>query len=366
MFNWLGRKSGRGALLRYPLAVAGGWDAGEPPAGYEARVCEGLLRNPVASRAVRLVAESVGAAPLTVSGGPEALLAAPNPRQTGPALMEALAAHLLLNGNAYLGAAEGEAGRPAELHALRPERISIEADASGWPSAYVYRTGARETRLPASGEGALLHIRMLNPVGDHYGLGCLDAASGAIATHNAAAKWNRSLLANAARPSGALLAGDETLSRDQFERLKGELESCFSGAGQAGRPMLLEGGLKWQTLSMTPADMDFAGTQAAAARDIALALGVPPMLLGLPGDNTYANYSEANRALWRLTVLPLASKITGALGGWLRQWWPDAAVAVEVDRVPALAADRERLWAQVSAADFLSGEEKRRLLGLAE
>ena len=50
--------------------------------------------------------------------------------------------------------------------------------------------------------------------------------------------------------------------------------------------MLLEGGLRWQALSLTPADMDFAALKAAAARDIALAFGVPPVLLGLPGDAT--------------------------------------------------------------------------------
>src|SRR5690606_21629198 len=118
-------------------------------------------------------------------------------------------------------------------------------------------------------------------------------------------------LENAARPSGALVMesggkdGWSGLTADQFERLKGELEAAFSGAGNAGRPMVLEGGMKWQAMSLTPADMDFAALKAAAARDIALAFGVPPMLLGLPGDNTYANYREANRALWRLTLLPL-------------------------------------------------------------
>ena len=85
----------------------------------------------------------------------------------------------------------------------------------------------------------------------------------------------------------------------------------FAGTANAGRPLLLEGGLKWQAMSLTPADMDFAGMKAAAAREIALAFGVPPMLLGLPGDSTYANYREANRALWRLTVLPLADKLLG-------------------------------------------------------
>ena len=94
------------------------------------------------------------------------------------------------------------------------------------------------------------------------------------------------------------------------------------GTANAGRPMLLEGGLKWQAISLSPADMDFAELKAAAARDIALAFGVPPMLLGLPGDATYANYREANRALWRLTLLPLASKLLAALSEGLATWFP--------------------------------------------
>ena len=112
--------------------------------------------------------------------------------------------------------------------------------------------------------------------------------------------------------------------------------------------------------------MDFATLKSAAARDIALAFGVPPMLLGIPGDNTYANYREANRALWRLTLLPVAGKILAALAEGLRPWFADAALGVDLDRVPALAEDRERLWAQVSAAGFLGDDEKRAMLGLEQ
>jgi HK97 family phage portal protein len=116
-------------------------------------------------------------------------------------------------------------------------------------------------------------------------------------------------------------------------------------------------------MSLTPADMDFVGLKAAAAREIALAFGVPPMLIGLPGDATYANYREANRALWRLTVLPLADRILSAVSAALGAWWPGLRLAVDLDQISALAEDRERLWAQVSAADFLSRDEKREMLG---
>jgi HK97 family phage portal protein len=242
--------------------------------------------------------------------------------------------------------------------------VSIEADVRGWPGAYLYRVGEVTQRIETD---RLVHVRTFHPTDDHYGLGCLGAAAGAVAIHNAATRWNKALLDNAARPSGALVYEPQdgsNFSIEQFDRLKAELEASFQGAANAGRPMLLDGGLKWQALSLTPADMDFVSLKAAAAREIALAFGVPPMLLGLPGDNTYANYREANRSLWRLTILPLAAKIFGALAQGLAPWWPGVTIGVDIDRVPELSEDRERLWTMVSGADFLSAEEKRAAVGL--
>lgn len=338
------------------------------PFEYATAVKRAYLDNPVAQRAVRLVAEGIGGAPLTASDPKLAALV--KATSAGQSLLETLASQLLLHGNAYVQVLKDAAGDPVELFALRPERMQVIAGADGWPTAFAYRVGGQVLTLPLLDEDAspnLVHIRHFHPADDHYGAGCLAAADQAVATHNAAAEWNRSLLENAARPSGALVhdAGDAGgLTADQFDRLKAELAQGFAGSAQAGRPMVLEGALRWQSLSLSPADMDFATLKAAAARDIALAFGVPPMLLGLPGDATYANYREANRALWRLTLLPLAGKILSALAEALETWFPGASCAVDLDRVPALAEDRERLWAQIGAADFLSADEKRALLGL--
>jgi HK97 family phage portal protein len=284
-------------------------------------------------------------------------------------LLETVAAQLLLHGNAFMQVLCDAEGEPAELFALRPERVTIEADASGWPAIYVYKAGETKSRLPARdglGRPTVLHIKTMHPLDDHYGLGCLGAAAGVVAIHNEATRWNKALLDNAARPSGALVYEPDDgapLSPDQYQRLLAELEAGFMGSANAGRPILLEGGLRWQAMSLTPADMDFVGLKAAAAREIALAFGVPPMLLGLPGDATYANYREANRALWRLTILPLAEKILGGISAGLAAWWPGVRLRIDVDQVTALAEDRERLWAQVSGASFLSDAEKRVMLG---
>lgn len=343
-----------------------------PPYEYQRAVRESFLSNPVAQRAVRIVAEGVGSAPLRNIEGSEEGLKLVNATCAGQSLLETLTAHILLHGNAYVQIMRDGSGAPVELFALRPDRVSALPDAEGWPAAYRYKVGDKAITIPISDEDGwptIIHLKSFHPVDDHYGAGCLSAAEQAVGIHNAAADWNRALLENAARPSGALIfdGGADTagLTGDQFERLKGELSHAFSGGKNAGRPLLLEGGLKWQSMSMSPADMDFAELKAAAARDIALAFGVPPMLLGLPGDNTYANYKEANRALWRLTLLPLSAKILNGIAEGLRPWFADLNLSIDLDQVPALAEDRSKVWAQVSDADFLSDDEKRAMLGIA-
>jgi HK97 family phage portal protein len=339
----------------------------------------GFLQNPVAFRCVKIVAEAAAAVPVVVQDADRRfdahpvieLLAAPNPGQGGSALMESFYGHLLLSGDGYLEAAGvGAGGGPRELYELRSDRMKVVPGADGWPVAYEYSAGGskhvfdmRQDRVP------VLHVRSFHPQDDHYGLSPLSAAGAAIDVHNSASAWSKALLDNAARPSGAIVYkgadGQGSLGSDQYARLVEELETHHQGARNAGRPMLLEGGLDWKPMGFSPSDMEFHRTKEAAARDIALAFGVPPMLLGLPGDNTYANYSEAHRAFYRLTVLPLVSKTLAAISGWLPAYYGAAfQVRVDFDNVPALAEERAALWARVGGAAFLSDGEKRALLGL--
>ncbi len=150
------------------------------------------------------------------------------------------------------------------------------------------------------------------------------------------------------------------LTDEQFQRLKEELEAGFQGARGAGRPMLLEGGLDWRPLSLSPKDMDFVEAKNTAAREIALALGVPPMLLGIPGDNTYSNYQEASRSLWRQTVLPLVARTAKAMSMWLAPAWGGGLeLRPDLDAIEALSSERDQLWARLEKASFLDRDEKR-------
>ena len=356
----------RGYVSPWALALE---SAGGPPSyEYSASIRAGFLANPIAQRAAKIVCEGVGGAP--VSATDDAVMRLVSATSAGQSLIETLAGHLLLHGNGYIQILKDGSGTPIELFALRPDRIEVVAGDDGWPTAFDYRLSHQTVRIAAhddAGWPEIIHVKALHPTDDHYGAGSLRAAHEAISVHNAALRWNRSLLENAARPSGALVFDSPdgaSLTQDQFDRLRDELATAFSGYANAGRPMVLDGGLRWQSMALSPADMDFAELKSGAARDIALAFGVPPMLLGLPGDNTYSNYREANRALWRLTLLPLADKILAALQEGLAPWYPGARLTVDLDRVTALSEDRERLWKQLSEADFLTADEKRAMLGL--
>jgi HK97 family phage portal protein len=356
-----------------PSSIVALHTAGRPqwtPLNYAALAKTGFAGNVVGYRSVRMVAEAAASIPLLLYvGGKEVsshplltLLQRPNAMQTGREWLESLFAYLMVAGNAYAELVTLD-DIPRELFALRPDRMQVVPSRAGWPEAYEYSVGGQSVRMPRE---HVLHVKMFNPVDDYYGLSPLEAAARSIDTHNAASAWNKAMLDNAARPSGALVfaSGDGSLTAEQFDRLKAELENTYQGAANAGRPMILEGGLDWKEMGFSPKEMEFIEAKNIASREIALAFGVPPMLLGIPGDNTYANYAEANRVLWRQTVVPLACRMAEGLAQLLQPYESDVLKFVpDLDQVEALAPDRDALWKRVNDAAFLSVDEKRAAVG---
>jgi len=343
----------------------------------------GFQGNPVGFRTVKLIAEAAAALPLVLQDHERRfdqhplldLIRRPNGAQGKAELFEALYGQLLLSGNGYLEAvggedADGAVMLPGELHVLRSDRMSLIPGIDGWPVAYDYTVGNRRHRFDVTGLASpICHIKTFHPQDDHYGLSPMQAAATAVDVHNSASRWSKSLLDNAARPSGAIIYkgtdGQGSMSADQYDRLVSEMEAHHQGARNAGRPMLLEGGLDWKPMGFSPSDMEFQKTKEAAAREIAVAFGVPPMLIGLTGDATYANYQEANRAFYRLTVVPLVTRVAASVSYWLSAFTGEMVeLRPDLDQVPALAAERDQQWARVGAATFLTDTEKRAILGL--
>ncbi len=220
---------------------------------YAALAREGFMRNPIVHRSVRLIAEAAASVPwLLYEGVTEldehpllALLARPNQRQAGGTFLEALYGHLLLSGNAYVELIGGGRARTASA-AARPrvgrDRRRRLADRR-WTIARAAHAGA--SRWAAEAGGGARSLALFHPLDDHYGLAPLEAALMALDTHNAAGRWNKALLDNSARPSGALVYAPKdggNLTEDQFDRLKAELQDGYSGAGGAGRPLIWKAG----------------------------------------------------------------------------------------------------------------------------
>lgn len=356
---------------------------------YEKFSEEAYIRNVVAHKCISMIARSAANIQLllykTEDGHTEVvsrhpildLLNRPNPIQNKFEFFEALYSYKLIAGNAYVQAIfpkKDSMISPRELFLLRPDRMTIIAGKSGIPMGYKYKVNGQERVFYVNninGYSDILHLKNFHPTNDWYGLSSIEAAAYSIDQHNEASKWNEAVLQNGARPSGALVVkGDGTndgfLSEEQFDRLKSQLQDEFSGVRNAGKPLLLEGGLEWRSMSMTPIEMDLLNIKNSAARDVAMAFGVPSQLLGIPGDNTYSNLAEARLSLWEQTILPIVDNIVNSLNNWLLPMFgvDGMELGYSKDSISALSFKRETLWNMVCQADFISDEEKRELLGI--
>tara|TARA_B100000686_G_scaffold354859_1_gene467750 strand:+ start:3142 stop:4377 length:1236 start_codon:yes stop_codon:yes gene_type:complete len=352
------------------------------PRRYDRLADEGYTKNVIAYRCISLIAQNAGSIPWRLKiDGQEVedhpalrLLTRPNPGQSRSEFIENLCGHLLIAGNCYIEAVGTGTGALHEMWVLRPDRMQVVPGPHGLPSAYRYNIDGGHKDFSADttdGYGRILHLKSFHPLNDWYGMSPLEAAAFSIDQHNEAAKWNTALLQSSGRPSGALIykpTGQDsydTLTDEQRQNLRQELETYYQGAHNAGRPLVLEGGLDWREMALSPKDLDWAHGKDMAAREIALAFHVPPQLVGIEGSLTYANFEQARLAFYDDAVLPLMDHIRGELNIWLsRHFGEDLKLEYDRNAIEALAPRREKIWKRVKDADFMTMNEKRAALGL--
>ncbi|CAB4176261.1 COG4695 Phage-related protein [uncultured Caudovirales phage] len=350
------------------------------PRHYEQFSEEGYKRNVVAYACIDLITKAAAAVPWTLYNTKEEeidthpllkLLQRPNPTQGGASLMRNWYGYHWIAGNAYLEGVGPDNRPPLELYTHRPDRMKVVAGRAGIPQAFIYTVGQQEKRWDVdelTGEGPILHLKRFNPLNDWYGLSPLEAAAYGVDQHNEAGKWNQSLLQNSGAPSGALVYAPEegpgVLTDDQFSKLKGEIDEKFSGSGNAGRPLLLEGGFDWKQMSLSPKEMDWLEGKKSASQDICAAFGVPHQMLGIEGSQTFANYEQARMALYEDTVLPFLDFVAEELNNWLVPKFGDNLVlGYDEDKIPALEPRRSEKFAMLTGVTFLTTNEKREAVG---
>ena len=343
---------------------------------------EAYMSNVIAHRCINIIASSAAhvewklyrnANHLISQHNILKLLNAPNPFHAGAEFFAKIYSYLLIDGNAYIRMVRVK-DEVKELYVLRPDQVTISKNQLNLPVSYHYHTDGGMMRFPINmhnGRSDILHIRCFHPLEEHLGLSPIEAAAYSIDQHNQSSKWNQSLLQNGARPSGALIVNvnkgnNGTLSEEEFYRIKEQMENVYVGDANAGKPLLLEGGLEWKEMSMSNKDMDFMEAKHGAAREIALAFGVPPQLLGIPGDNTYSNMQEARLALWEETLIPLLDNIKDMLNHrFVSEFGNDLALDYNKDSISALSPRRQAIWDRVNQSDFMTINEKRLAVGLS-
>ena len=355
---------------------------------YQELAKEGYLKNAIVYRCVNEISKGASAVPLILKNGDEIveqhpildLLNRPNPLQSYSEFFNSLFGYVLLGGNAYILKVGAEQGAPKELHQLRPDRMVIKGSGNPIPDRYEYVVNGRVQKTymvdQVNGYSEVKHVKLWNPLDDYYGLSPMSAAAVEVDQFNMSSKHNVNLLQNGARPSGAVIFKPQddagfaaNLSESQRQQLLTDLNNRFSGAGNAGRPMLLEGDFDWKEMGLTPKDMDFHRLKNMAATDIALCFGVPSQLVGVPDAQTYANVSEARLALYEETIIPHLRKIQSDLNEWLVPLYDDRLkLEFDIDSIPALSERKRKTYENVTSAvreGIMTRNEAREQIGLS-
>lgn len=294
----------------------------------------------------------------------------PNPNQDGASFREALAAHYLISGNSYAHAVGPDAANeeqrrpPTELWTLRPDRMEIIVSKSDDHLIEKFRYGGTNGRdIHPSAVG---HWKRFHPMDDFYGLSPLSPIAGAVDQSNRAEAWNSGLLKNGAVRPGAFTT-EGNLTPDQRKDLKDWIDEDVSGPGNAMKPLLLEAGLKYHDMGLTPLEMQFIEGQRANRVKVCMAYGVAPELLGDATNKTYSNYGEARKALYQETVIPHATALANLVNQWLvSKFGDDLLLDFDVSGIDALSDERDKVWDQVGTANWLTVNEKRLATGRGE
>ncbi len=196
-------------------------------------------------------------------------------------------------------------GKPDSIILLRPDRLTVLPGKNGeMVGGYKYRvysdTGVKDMTLEPH---EVVPLKYVDPDQPLRGKGPLQAAAETVDLDNYSEKWNSQFFKNSATPNAALIS-EKTLSKDVRARLQKKLEQNYKGVDNSNKTMILEGGLKFEKLSLSQKDMDFIEQQKFSRDKILSIFRVPPTALGLTNDVTRANAEATDYVFAKRTIKP--------------------------------------------------------------
>lgn len=288
----------------------------------------------------------------------------PAPKTAGTAFREAMIAYYCMTGNSYvlgINANSNPGAKFDELYNLRPDLTKIKVDENG-PLYYEFGNFTPPRRYA---DPFIMHNKLFAGNDDIYGMSPIEVAAMLVDIQKAGQKWNLGLMSNMARPGGAWVT-DALLGDQEYKGLKEEIRKKFAGPRNAGETAILHGGVKWQSMSMSPYELDWLESDTKGDRDIAgIFFNFPLFLLGL-ADSTYSNQAEARYALYTEIVFPILDMfedstnmwLTPRYGGYLGYDQEDVeAIQERLQAAKAAASDRAQAEFTGGTTTFLEARE---------
>jgi HK97 family phage portal protein len=261
-----------------------------------------------------------------------------NSQMTFPDFIEHLMTSTLLTGNGLAEIVRGGNGSVIELRFWPWGRVSALQLTSGRLAYDVQQLNGRTRRLL---EGEVIHIKERTD-DTLIGRSRLSRAASTVQGVMAANDFGQTFLERGAQPSG-VISSDKAMTGEQLSQLREQFDSKHAGVANAGRPMVLDDGLKWVASQISPEDAELLATRKFGVEEICRLYQVPPPLVQDYSHNTFTNSETAGRWFAMFCLTPWARKIEAEFA---RSVFPiGGPYELEFDLSGFLRGDPQTRWA---------------------
>ena len=237
----------------------------------------------------------------------------PNPEMTSFVFRETLMTHLLLYGNCYCQIIRDGRGQVAALYPLMPNQMSVDRDEKG-QLYYTYLRSGEEADTMKKGTVYLLpedvlHIPALGFDG-LVGYSPIAMAKNSIGMGLACEEYGAKFFANGAAPSGVL---EHPGTIKDITRLRESWNAIYGGSKNAGKVAILEEGMHYSPISISPNEAQFLETRKFQVDEIARIFHVPPHMIGDLERSTFSNIEQQSLEFVKYTLNPWVCRWEQAL-----------------------------------------------------
>lgn len=238
------------------------------------------------------------------------LLYRPNPWQTKGEFFEKYMINKKLAGEAFILKVRNKGGKVVELWNLRPDFMTIVKDKQTFIKGYEFQINGGEIITFAPED--IIHDAYPNPLDEYGGVSPLSAAQVRVDTEISAVTYQKNFFKNNARPDFFLMS-ENKIQASQKDEIKEGWEKRLKGVENSGKGAFLDGGLKYQQVSITQREMDYIDSLKMTRDDILTAFGVPKPIVAITDDVNLANAKTAMEIFLSETIVPEIKRLTEKL-----------------------------------------------------